>query len=96
MDEAGMRERIARALAEDIDRTMPRFVQQKWDDLTDLAKAAMFRRADAVLEAMMVPTPEMLRAVDGEDADKMVARGRAYSAWQSMITAARSGSSGER
>lgn len=54
-----MRERIARALAEDTDRTMPRFVQQKWEGLTGLARAAMYRRADAVLEAMRTPTLHM-------------------------------------
>ncbi len=31
------------------------------------------------------PTPEMIRAVDDEDTDKYVARGRAYSAWKAMI-----------
>ncbi len=34
------------------------------------------------------PTPEMLRAVDDEASDKYLARGRAYSAWNSMLAAA--------
>lgn len=34
------------------------------------------------------PTPAMLSAVDGEAEDKHIARGRAYSAWKSMIAAA--------
>lgn len=34
------------------------------------------------------PTPEMLRSVDDEADDVHVARGRAYSAWKSMLRAA--------
>lgn len=34
------------------------------------------------------PTVEMLRTVDSEAEDKYVARGRAYSAWASMVAAA--------
>lgn len=32
------------------------------------------------------PTPAMLASVEGEDSDKYVARGRAVSAWQAMIS----------
>lgn len=54
-----MREKIARAIHASMDEPMPRFVQQKWEDLTDLAREAMFRRADAVLDALTEPTLEM-------------------------------------
>ena len=36
----------------------------------------------------VVPTREMLRAVDDEAEDKYLARGRAVSAWQAMLEAA--------
>lgn len=42
----------------------------------------------ALLQALRQPTHEMLVAVDGEDRDKMLARGRAVSAWQAMIDVA--------
>lgn len=38
-----------------------------------------------ILDNMREPTEAMLRAVDDQDSDKYVARGRAVSAWQSMI-----------
>lgn len=52
----------------------------------DLTMAALTAIAGAGMVIVpREPTPEMIRAVDGEDADKYVARGRAYSAWKAMI-----------
>lgn len=42
----------------------------------------------AALAAMLAPTPAMIRSLDDEDSDPMVARGRAYSAFVTMIQAA--------
>ncbi|QOT71932.1 hypothetical protein H5V43_01780 [Sphingobium fuliginis] len=48
--------------------------------------------AVAVLKALREPSVEMLKAVDDDPYDDpMVARGRAYSAWVSMIDAALDG-----
>lgn len=49
-----------------------------------------FTFSRAVLDVLAEPDEGMLRAVDDEDEDPMVARGRAYSAWVSMLQAARS------
>jgi len=50
--------------------------------------AMALQMASAALTAMREPTKEMLASVDGEDGDKYVSRGRAFSAWQAMIDAA--------
>ena len=66
--------------------------------LSDQSAEALFERGDnkggwqslarAALTAMLEPTPAMIRSVDDDDSDPMVARGRAYSAFVTMIQAA--------
>lgn len=57
-----MIERVAKAIHTAMDEPMPRFVQQKWEDLTDLAREAMLQRARAAIEAMREPDDDMLTA----------------------------------
>lgn len=57
-------------------------------DLVKAARAILTTIKEAGYAIVPVrPTEEMLRAVDDEDEDKFVARGRAVSAWQAMIAA---------
>lgn len=44
--------------------------------------------ARAALTVMLEPTQAMIRSVDDEDSDTMVARGQAYSAFVTMVQAA--------
>ena len=47
-----MVERVARALASDMEEGFPRFTQQRWDHLSAPAKAAYMQRARVAIEAM--------------------------------------------
>lgn len=94
----GMREKIARALVEadgeNPDAYHPKAAYEGGHALPDHAiplwrQAETSRRVRAVLNALREPDEGMLRAVDGEDEDKHVARGRAYSAWTAMIDSVR-------
>lgn len=64
-----MVERVARALAADIDAGLPQFTAQRWEELTALARATMLRRARVLIEVMREPTPEMVKA--GHDRDPL-------------------------
>ena len=55
-----MIERVARALASDMEEGFPRFTQQRWDQMTALARAAYRQRARVAIEAMVEPTNGML------------------------------------
>jgi hypothetical protein len=55
-------ERVARALAEDIETSLPPRTKMAWEELTAPAKATMLRRARVAIEAMRGPTPEMKEA----------------------------------
>lgn len=66
--------------------------------LGDVLPTYYVSRAQAAINALteagyaivpIEPTPEMVRAVDDEDSDKYVARGRAVSAYRAMIKAGR-------
>lgn len=57
-----MVERVAMALASDMEEGFPRFTQQRWDQLSMPAKAAFRTRARVAIEAMRDPSPSMLRA----------------------------------
>lgn len=82
-----MREKIARALADDIQDPLPRFTHQKWEDLTELAKDAMFRRADAALSAMREPDEAMCWAIS----EQVVGNKSATAIWQAAMIAAAQG-----
>lgn len=58
-----MREKIARAMLEDINDSLPRFTAQTWEQCTDLARESLLRRADNVLRAMREPTEKSLGAM---------------------------------
>lgn len=45
-------EKMARAMLDDMNRGMPRFVAQTWEQCTDLARESMLFRARKALEAM--------------------------------------------
>lgn len=47
-------DRVAMALAADMEEGFPRFTQQRWDQLSALAKAAFRQRARVALEAMKI------------------------------------------
>jgi hypothetical protein len=53
-----MVERVARALASDMEEGFPRFTQQRWDEQSALAKAAHLRRARVAIEAMKLVDPQ--------------------------------------
>lgn len=68
----------------------------EFDFLNEISKDIYRLHARAILTTIkeagyaivpVRPTEEMLRAVDDEDEDKFVARGRAVSAWQAMQSA---------
>jgi hypothetical protein len=63
-----MIERAGRAIHKAMDAPMPRFVQQRWEDLTELARRAMMIRAIAAIGA--------LRYEDGWDEDLAIAVGK--------------------
>jgi hypothetical protein len=52
-----MVERVARALASDMEEGFPRFTQQRWDQLSMPAKAAFRQRARVAIEAMKLTDP---------------------------------------
>lgn len=52
-------------------------------------RAALAAPAAGMQMVPIEPTPEMLASVDDEAGDKYLARGRAYSAWKSMIAASK-------
>lgn len=52
-----MVERVARALASDLEEGFPRFTQMRWDQLTESAKAAYRKRARVAIEAMKISDP---------------------------------------
>jgi len=54
-----MREKIARAICTYMEAGFPTRVQMEWGELSAPARAAMFARADAVLDALMEPTSGM-------------------------------------
>lgn len=58
-----MIERVAMALAADFEEGFPRFTMQRWEQLTELARATMRQRAFVAIQAMREPTPQMLAAV---------------------------------
>ena len=55
-----MIERVAMAIAADIEDGFPRFTQQRWDELTELSRAAMRQRARVAITAMREPTEAMI------------------------------------
>lgn len=60
-------------------------IEESWDSYAELAQAALTAITTAGYAIVPIePTPEMIRAVDGEDSDKFVARGRAVSAYYIM------------
>lgn len=60
----------------------------RFRDINEPMQPDYLESARAALKVLREPTPEMLRSVDDEAEDPMVARGRAYSAWQAMINTA--------
>lgn len=77
-------------LIEAMTRAMPRDIDYLWRKAC--AQAALTAITEAGYAVVPVePTLEMIRAVDGEDSDVYVARGRAISAWELMISAAQAG-----
>lgn len=94
-------ERVARAIADQLgDDFDAAFVSKvgwvaargesggRFRDINEPFQGDYLASARAAIEAMREPTTQMLAAVDDEASDKFVARGRAYSAWVSMIDAA--------
>ncbi len=82
-----MREKIARAIYSTDDRIR---AWAEWDDLEDddPTRLSSFKRADAVLDALMEPTEGMFRA--GYEKDIMALRG-CDSIFVAMITADKEG-----
>ena len=79
-----MLERVARGMAQRDYPDQPKSWHEiVWPEYSDAARA--------VFVDMRGPTREMLEAVDDEDSDKYVARGRAISAWTAMLDAASKG-----
>lgn len=74
-------ERAAKAMVEKCAGT-------PWEQLTEYDRDIMRNAARAAIAALREPSDAMLRSVDNEASDKFVARGRAYSAWTSMIDTA--------
>lgn len=59
---------------------------ESFPEYPDIAEACLNAIANAgYVIVPLEPSAEMLASVDGEDSDKFVARGRAYSAWKAMI-----------
>jgi hypothetical protein len=83
-----MIERVARSMAGDIEEGFPRRVQQSWDDLTTLAKAAMRQRARIAIEAMREPTEAMAAAGDLPGWDDITTIGHSLEVWHAMIETA--------
>lgn len=57
-----MVERVAMALASDMEEGFPRYTQQRWDQLTIPARAAFRQRARVAIESMREPTDTMRQA----------------------------------
>lgn len=82
-----MIERVAMALASDMEEGFPRFTQQRWDQMTALARAAHRQRARVAIEAMREPTLAMRKVSTFEAAERD---------WPAMIDAALSRPSPEK
>lgn len=52
-----MIERVAKALASDMEDGFPRFTQQRWDQLSGPARSAFRQRARVAIEAMKLTDP---------------------------------------
>jgi hypothetical protein len=82
-----MPERVARAIATAMDQPLPRFVQQRWEDLTPQAREAMQIRAIVAFRAM--------RYEDGTDEDLAIIASRrvgvdaviVIDCWDAMLAA---------
>jgi len=79
-----MVERVARACHAAIEATLPARCHQRWEDITLLAREAMFVRARAAIEAMREPTTEMLWAYELPN----IGPDEIRECWQAMIDAA--------
>ena len=83
-----MLEHMARALWDDREAHQLQRCRMTWEEGSDVARKFATDHARAILVAMRQPSTAMLAAIDDEDSDKYVARGRAISAWMAMIDAA--------
>lgn len=84
-----MVERVAMALAAEMEEGFPRFTQQRWDQLTVLARAAFRQRARVAIEAMREPTAEMVgRAAGGPQWATSLSGKMHEASWKLMIDAA--------
>jgi hypothetical protein len=76
-------ERVARAIAEDIETSLPPRTKMAWEELTLPARATMLRRARIAIEAMREPSEEMI-TVGVDDALKGPGIG-AYLNWRDYV-----------
>jgi hypothetical protein len=83
-----MIEQMARAIWDNREQHQNERCRQSWERGSELARQFTTDHARAALATLLRPSQPMIRAVDDEDSDPMVARGRAYSAFVSMIQAA--------
>lgn len=81
-------ERVARACHQAVEETMPARCRQRWDDITDLAKACMFVRARAAIEAMREPNGAMIDAGRVADENEPCGNLRPEVTFHAMIDAA--------
>jgi len=81
--EDDMVERVAMALAANVEEGFPRFVKQSWDQYTELARTAFRLRARVAIEAMREPTQTMLDATGNGECGRW-----APGVWITMVDAA--------
>lgn len=75
-----MVERVAMAIASDIEEGFPRFTHQRWDELSEIARQSMRQRAFIAIQAMRDPSDQMLIV-----AHRHFERAPELSRWREMI-----------